>query len=747
MALPARRIVSIQEGRLHVPGHGFLAGTRVSLPQLSDDIFIVCCEEEDFFSLEHIVRVPVASIDPTAGAVTTAVPHGMKRRWDHDHPRVMLADFKGNASEEVNGSSFVILDMSESVLYLGRYDHTARKHVPISLPGLAASLQEGTVVGEPMSAKLPKRSPGFGGIVKLALQPGPSRAECLQEFRAALEAAYNGRAPLEPVVAVIPEAACTGDVVVSYCLGKRDGIYEQRTPTLYCKGVLRLVFVEGLGVAADHGGRGVWCLLADLHPTYPLDVQRLYYNLKERWEGPQLLYVCRDSTPVSNRWEPVLGSYPGPVVRPSRAKPTLVCAATAPFPSSGQLVGAPEVNRLVLDFAFNVAAAGWRGHARRSPQGHTCLEIALLLASIYKDLCSASAVCRSWHAALLHVRLSSAVRSVLQVTESHESVTVATPEEFLGLCLRHHKRSVCDGLAITHDPVFARCAWGVSIDELELSAPSSGWRPVAGNDWTGEPVGEMLRELAPAFFVFARELLPDALLPWDKHLHRHGSTRHGDGTETITTSLLDDLFGSAGPGGEAHVLARCSETNGLAELLTFAGEVLTSGARLRPALRVLEDRLARTSSRWRVRLTQHSHGWVSSRHKPRDGPCELCKLLTVARTTPCRRCQVRHGWGTLNAQEKLRFEVIGEAPVPYVELHIAGMCVPFFGTTDDADRDTHLLHEVLGIDEAESCLWTGTPSDEDDADLATLEGDENAEDGAEEGELLADEGESAGDEE
>jgi len=741
MPKSAHTVASIEYSQLQVPKHGLLAGTRVSVPLLSEDTFIVCYPQEDSFSLECPVRVPIASIDPVAGSVRTVVPHGLQNHWAY-HPHVMLADLKGDGAEEVNGSCFIVLETSESVLRLGRYDPKSRKPVPVSLPGLAASLQEGTVVGDPTPAKLPEWSHGRSGIVTLAPRPAPGKMKCLQELRAALEAAYKGRAPLEPVVAVVPEAQCTGDLVVSECGSKCDGIFEQHGPTLYCNGVLRVAFIEGLGVVGGHGGLGVWCVLADLYPTYPLSEQRGYYHLQKHWEGPQLLYVCRDATPLSTRWEPVLGSYPGPAVRLSSAKPPLLCVVPHCVSRCGPFSGTPEVTTLVLDTAFNVEAAKWRGDARDLPRGHTCLEIALLLASIYKDLRSASVVCKTWHAALIHVHFPSAVRSVLQVAEAHTSVAVARPEEFLQLCLRQCRCPISRGLAITHDPVFKRYAWGVSIDELRLSAPSSAWRPSAGNDWTGEPVGEMLRELAPAFYVFARKLLPDARLPWDKNLHRDGMFKHGDGTKTIWTSLLDDLRCS-GFDGKAHLLARSSEPEGFGKFFTFTGELLTSDERLGPALRVLADRLVATSSRWRVSLKGQAHGWSLSYHDKRgDEQCQMCKRFV--RPTFCRICREKRGWSTLKAQETLKFNVVGESPVPYVELCISGMCVPFFCTTDDADRDAELLRVVLGDDAAHP--GAGRSGDEDDEDLATpedddedtsgptVDGEEETEDGEEDGE-------------
>merc|ERR1712110_192537 len=124
----------------------------------------------------------------------------------------------------------------------------------------------------------------------------------------------------------------------------------------------------------------------------------------------------------------------------------------------------------------NLKAARWRGDAHLLPRGHTCLEIALMLANAFNDLRSASAVCNAWCAGLLHVHFPRAVSTILQVAQAHEDLRVPRPQEYFSLCLRHYTRPMDDGLAITHDPVFKRCAWGVSIDELRLSAPSSGWR-------------------------------------------------------------------------------------------------------------------------------------------------------------------------------------------------------------------------------------------------------------------------------
>ena len=92
------------------------------------------------------------------------------------------------------------------VLHLGIYDRASRTHRPVKLPGAASQLRDGRVVREPTSVELPQWSPEFSGTIRLAARPSPSHAECLQQFRAALEAACNGRAPLDPVESVIPAA-------------------------------------------------------------------------------------------------------------------------------------------------------------------------------------------------------------------------------------------------------------------------------------------------------------------------------------------------------------------------------------------------------------------------------------------------------------------------------------------------------------------------------------------------------------
>jgi len=502
-------------------------------------------------------------------------------------------------------------------------------------------------------------------------------------------------------------------LIVSHCGSKCDGLYDQRTSTSYYDGVRCLAFVEGLGAVGDHPGIGLWCITADVYPMYPLSEQRRRYRLQEYWEGPQLLYVCRDTTPLSTRWEPVLGTYPAPAVCLASAKPLVVCSVPQSVSGGEFLSLSPEVSGLVLDAAFNLKVARWRGDAHDLPRGHTCLELALMLASTFNDLRSASAVCKAWRAGLFHVHFTGAMRVVLQVAEAHEDVRVPGPHEYFKLCLRHYARPMDDGLAITHDPMFRRCAWGVSIDELQLSAPT-GWRPAHGNDWTGEPVGGMLRKLAPAFYAFARELFPDARLPWSQNLDRDGMSTHGDGVRTRWTSLLDDRCGSARFDGDAHLLARC-EPNGTPRLFTFAGEQLTSDAHLEPAFRVLESRLAAKSSGLRVILTGMRHGWSCS-YRPQRGQalCEFCAEYGLG--GGCRQCKEKRGWSTLKAQETLKFQVVGDVPVPHVELCISGMCVPWFRTTDDADRNVKFLREMLaGCTAAED---VGLSSDEEISDLA-----------------------------
>ena len=106
-----------------------------------------------------------------------------------------------------------------------------------------------------------------------------------------------------------------------------------------------------------------WCLLAEVAPLYPLCEQRMYLELDETAQAPQLLYI-RHSSSVVGQWEPVIGPAPGPEV--TVYKEVFVqlsdCSAASHVSHVSPLLN--EVGSMVLDLLFNYTQADWSGGIR-----------------------------------------------------------------------------------------------------------------------------------------------------------------------------------------------------------------------------------------------------------------------------------------------------------------------------------------------------------------------------------------------
>eukprot|EP00929_Paragymnodinium_shiwhaense_P044884 TRINITY_DN23004_c0_g1_i3.p1 TRINITY_DN23004_c0_g1~~TRINITY_DN23004_c0_g1_i3.p1 ORF type:complete len:377 (+),score=49.31 TRINITY_DN23004_c0_g1_i3:326-1456(+) len=312
------------------------------------------------------------------------------------------------------------------------------------------------------------------------------------------------------------------------------------------------------------------------------------------------------------------------------------------------------------------------------------------MASLALDLRSFSAVCRSWRAVLSSY--TSSAREALQLDKADLSLPTVSFRQFLDLLRKWQRCSLRDSLEITRDADFRDKVWGACVEDIKLSAlvPLLGAFP-------DEPVSTMLREVLPAFYVFARRLFDDTghQLPW-KHVGRRKGCTVSNGVEHATTSLLHDHF-ERNPRyvRVAHLLCTASEDHG-GVLLTHGGRPVLS--RLRSAHAELQAQLTRAGFGGRFLLQTTTRGLSNSYSQPRLGRCQVCKQLDLTRS--CEMCDDKRGWAQLMVSESLRFDIAG-GPCPYVDFTIEALILPFLKTSADASRNISDLCHILGEPAAE----------------------------------------------
>jgi len=488
------------------------------------------------------------------------------------------------------------------------------------------------------------------------------RSEALKDWRAALQGAVDIPFSVAGFDRVKPSVPSASALYVGPCGSQCGGTYCQHSRSAdYVLGPAYVTFVEELGL---------WCLLANVYATFPLEEVREIMGLKKHWEGPQLLYACRESAP-SGAWVPILGEYPPPKVCTTAdaiAMPRPVFGVRAP--STSPFVR-PDLCRSILDLLSNLDLATWCKVGRWTA---TSLEIAVLIEEVLRDSTMASRVCRSWYSALQAAGTASGVRRLLQLDRAvnvQQLASIRQAVRVLRLTARAKPQSL---LSLTQLPAFATFAWAASIHEVKVAMrlPEGSSRDPGGTH------ARMLEGIAPQFWHLAKRLLSDMPLAWCRYPNANGfESRRGE--SYISLCLAERMCAPTELHNKAELLCRVAPGGAGSALFRFDGGEVASGEQLREAAQgVLTAAFQLESIR---------SGWASTcndgRHFPREQPLARCDRCRVSKPLRCSECGFFRGWEMLFAEVEFVFSVTGR---PGVHLQISAACLPFRRNRDD-DQD------------------------------------------------------------
>ncbi|CAE7815694.1 unnamed protein product [Symbiodinium sp. CCMP2592] len=298
-------------------------------------------------------------------------------------------------------------------------------------------------------------------------------------------------------------------------------------------GLVSLQYVEGLG----------WCLLADVRPQYPLDMERRYLQLGSP-SAPQLLYIRRDSD-VFGLWSPVIGPAPGPMVTPHQEVPA-VLANVCNQPSA---LFTPVVCSSVLDHLCNYFFTDWRGGMNCSLHrfpfwGVSTVEALVAALKLWHDIAACATTCRAWHAALKPFANQKdlchrALRLTLPAAASR--LRSSSVRDTVDLVAMFAKKTWEHGRFFLHMPTFRQSAWPALVSSVKIQSELTG--EDGDDDLFEGPVGTLLNHHAPRMMDFAKKILPLPLawktIPQTLGVHSIAGQRFAVCELTESTSTKD----------------------------------------------------------------------------------------------------------------------------------------------------------------------------------------------------------------
>ena len=221
------------------------------------------------------------------------------------------------------------------------------------------------------------------------------------------------------------------------------------------KGCIRLAFEPSLGL---------WAITADLRADAVDDLYSSRLILGERslrWEGPQLLYVCLDPSPLG-RWLPVLGTEPAPQgmgervehIEPGSVFPTQVIDGHLP---SGLLAH-------IFGNVMDLSTRNWGGYIDfsffgRGVCGLSARETEKALCALEGSASRIAAVSRSCHALVAEWRrrlLPAALRKFLYGMLAEDVKGVRDASKVAPSLMAKADLT----LSMRHASDFRSCVWG-----------------------------------------------------------------------------------------------------------------------------------------------------------------------------------------------------------------------------------------------------------------------------------------------
>lgn len=325
----------------------------------------------------------------------------------------------------------------------------------------------------------------------------------MHEWQEAVRAARSASKLTEPVQELSqPKGPDVSLLRVGSC-GWDDcsGLFERTAHLDFQKdpGLVFIRYIEHLG----------WCLFADVQPLHPLREERRYLNLAAG-QAPQLLYIRQDPG-VCGQWEPVIGPAPGPFVAVHREISVRSGAQTG---TQSSLLLMPGVSSTVLDVLCNYSSATWRGGmtpamASDAVWGQSPVQALLSAFTLFQDIMSCSAVCRTWREALNpFADLQALCYRALGLPEGSKVRLPSIQECVCSTVLAGMFWE--DPISVAGHSIFRSNAWPALISGVEIS----GEMGEEEDHCLRGPVCELLNKLAPTFQQVARQIFREVPLAW-----------------------------------------------------------------------------------------------------------------------------------------------------------------------------------------------------------------------------------------
>ncbi|CAE7235766.1 unnamed protein product [Symbiodinium sp. CCMP2592] len=667
--------VSVKEGRVFAPGHGFIDGSRVRLDGvkgcecLGSDTFLAMSCTDDHFTLGVDVELHVSSAhvlededDDGMVSIVTSQPHlcDVSSSDDPQSVQVVLRGFG-----ELDGLSFEAFAPGESELHLSDF-------FDCETQGKLSSLRE-RLLRHPLTGAekilLPDRKVtevgGTGGWVRPAPRCQPL-IEVKACWRVTLELALKFLCKQMPSVVatpVVPAGLTVGHCGTPELVGRYTRIADALGSTAgsrFQKGCIHLAFEPSLGL---------WAITVETRadPTDDLHCSRQMVGERcLRWEGPQLLYVCFDPSPVG-RWLPILGNEPAPQdireKHEEHAEPeSLARAIDGRLPSGliacifGQLLDSRNVSLGgYIDFSF--FDSGVRGLSAK--------ETAKELLALEESAGRIAAICRSCHTLVAEWRrlVPATLRRCLYGTLADNMEDVET-SRVISLMTRADLT-----MSIQHASDFRNRMWGAVPWSIVVNHPVSE--------------GLKLQAVLPALKAFVRELFQGVGLPVDRKSFSIVRTRKDEDSsrEVEWIELLEEI-GNRPAALRTKPLLLCDGAT--AELFLPNREHLLEGLPAATMLlcRALRARIIRSMHNVEFEVQEHQaggkcflHRYGISKNSPSSDSCESCRRSEVGAAALCS--ETRLGL----------FLEMDMGPPQIFELWISAFVQPFLAKqTDDPGR-------------------------------------------------------------
>ena len=512
--------VSVKKGRVFAPGHGLIEGSRVILDDVGGcecfkgQTFLITSCTDDHFTLKIDVELCVTSAqevedDDRVVSILTSRPHFCELYADATDPEPLQAVLHGFG--ELDGLTFTAFAEGKSELHLA--DFLDSKEFGWENQGKVSKLQEwlsGHALTGAERILLPDADfdykeagvEGTGGWVQLVPRCRPL-AETEANWHETLKLAFSFLCKPKPSVIATPVAPAqlmVGHCGTAQCVGPYTSIPDagSRAGTRFQRGCIRLAFEPSLGL---------WAITAEAraNPGDDLHCSRLILGERcLRWEGPQLLYVCLDPSPLG-RWLPVLGAEPAPQGMGEKAQHTETAASFAP----AQVIDGclpPALLACIFAHVLDSPKESWGGYIDfsffgRGVRGLSAAEIVKEISALEESARRIAAISRSCHSLVTQWRrlFPSAIRRVLYGMLAEDVDEDTDASEFAIDLMRKTDLT----MNIREDSDFRTCMWGAVPWSIVVRHPVTE--------------GLQLSTVLPALKAFVRELFQGVGLPVERH--------------------------------------------------------------------------------------------------------------------------------------------------------------------------------------------------------------------------------------